>query len=68
MVVPAPVGEQNGSVQVAPGESLSDIAARVYGDADAYQRIIDANRDKIADPNVIQPGMTLTVPGVDGSN
>jgi nucleoid-associated protein YgaU len=50
------------AVKVERGESLWDIALRVYGDAGQMQRILDANKDKITDPNLIYPGMELVVP------
>ena len=55
------------SVTVGQGESLWDIAVRVYGNADMYQRIYDANRDRIRDPDHIVPGMTLSLPAA-GAN
>jgi len=48
---------------VQPGDTLSSIAARAYGDPNAWQRIVAANRDKISNPNLIVPGQELLVPG-----
>ena len=47
---------------VKPGDSLSKIAKEVYGDAHQYMKIFEANKDKIKNPNVIQPGMELDIP------
>lgn len=47
---------------VQPGDSLSIIAKRVYGDAAQYMKIFEANRDKLQDPNKIYPGQQLTIP------
>lgn len=50
---------------VQPGDFLSAIAQRFYGDGSeaAWRRIYDANRDVIgADPTKIEPGMVLTIP------
>ncbi len=55
------------SVTVGKGESLWDIALRVYGNADMYQRIYDANRDRIRNPDHIVPGMMLSLPAA-GTN
>ena len=55
------------SITVGAGESLWDIAAKVYGNSDMYLRIYDANRDRIHDPDRIFPGMTLNLPAV-GAN
>jgi LysM repeat protein len=47
---------------VKPGDTLSKISKQFYGDANQYMRIFDANRDKLDDPNQIQPGQQLTIP------
>nr|WP_240761829.1 LysM peptidoglycan-binding domain-containing protein [Nitrosococcus wardiae] len=52
------------TVVVQPGDTLSQIAARAYGDPNQWPLIYEANRDKIKDPNVITPGMELTLPPV----
>lgn len=50
------------SYTVLSGDSLSKIAKHVYGDASKWQAIYDANRDKIKNPDLIQPGQVLTLP------
>jgi nucleoid-associated protein YgaU len=47
---------------VEPGDSLSKIAKREYGDAGKWQRIYAANRNIISNPDLIQPGQVLTIP------
>jgi nucleoid-associated protein YgaU len=47
---------------VQAGDSLSAIAQRFYGDANAYMRIFDANRDKLDNPDMIHPGQELVIP------
>lgn len=47
---------------VKSGDSLSRIAKEVYGDAAQWKRIYEANRDRIKNPDLIQPGWTLTIP------
>ena len=47
---------------VQPGDSLSKIAKQYYGDANAYNKIFEANRDKLSDPNKIQVGQVLVIP------
>lgn len=47
---------------VAKGESLSKIAQQVYGSADRWPLIFDANRDQISDPDLIRPGQVLKLP------
>lgn len=55
-------GVRPGTITVGPGESLWDIATRALGDGHQYLRIYEANRDRISDPNVIEPGWELTLP------
>ena len=47
---------------VQPGDTLSAIAEEFYGDATLYPRIFEANRNQVADPNLIFPGQSLRVP------
>ena len=47
---------------VKSGDSLSKIAKEVYGDAGAYNKIFEANRDKLNDPDKIFPGQELVIP------
>ena len=47
---------------VVAGDSLSRIAKREYGDANAWHRIYEANRDTVKDPDLIYPGQTLEIP------
>lgn len=47
---------------VAPGDNLSKIAKRFYGDANAWKRIFEANRDQLTDPDKIKPGQMLKIP------
>lgn len=48
--------------KVQAGDSLSKIAKHFYGDASKYQRIFEANRDKLDNPDKIQVGQELTIP------
>lgn len=47
---------------VKPGDSLSKIAEHFYGHSSEYNKIFEANRDKLKDPNKIQPGQDLVIP------
>jgi nucleoid-associated protein YgaU len=48
---------------VKKGDSLSKIAKRVYGDAQQWRRIYEANRGIIGDnPDLIHPGQALKLP------
>lgn len=47
---------------VVAGDSLSAIAQHWYGDPGAWSRIFEANRDQIADPDLIFPDQVLRIP------
>jgi nucleoid-associated protein YgaU len=48
---------------VKAGDSLSKIAKQFYGNASDYMRIVDANKDQLKDPDKIQIGQELVIPG-----
>jgi nucleoid-associated protein YgaU len=48
---------------VAAGDTLSALAKRFYGDASRYNRIFEANRDQLNDPDKIKVGQKLKIPG-----
>ena len=52
--------EQTYTVQ--SGDTLSKISKQFYGDASQYQRIFEANRDKLSNPDQIAAGQILKVP------
>lgn len=56
----APASAQTYTVK--SGDSLSKIAKHLYGNASDWHKIYDANRDKIKNPDLIQPGWVLTIP------
>jgi nucleoid-associated protein YgaU len=47
---------------VLSGDSLSKIAKKVYGDANKWRRIYEANTDQIKNPDLIHPGQILKIP------
>src|SRR5690606_1360426 len=51
---------------VRKGDTLSAIAKREYGDASAWRRIYEANRDQIDNPDLIHPGQELRIPKTKG--
>jgi len=55
-------GGQGRTYKVQPGDSLSKIAKQFYGDANQYNRIFDANRSKLDNPDKIQVGQELVIP------
>lgn len=60
----ASVGGSSGTrtYTVKPGDTLSKIAKDFYGNANDYNRIFEANRDKLQNPDKIQPGQQLVIP------
>ena len=50
------------SYTVQKGDTLSKISKQYYGDASLYNRIFDANRDQLKDPDKIFPGQVLKIP------
>ena len=51
------------SYTIRPGDSLSTVANKFYGDPTLWRTIFNFNRDKIGNnPNAIQAGMNLKVP------
>jgi nucleoid-associated protein YgaU len=56
-------GPNNDVYTVASGDSLSKIAKKLYGDANAWHKIYDANKEKIGDnPDLIRPGQRFLIP------
>jgi nucleoid-associated protein YgaU len=47
---------------VQPGDSLSKISKELYGNANQYMKIFEANKDKLSDPDKIKAGMELKIP------
>lgn len=47
---------------VKSGDTLSAISKTVYGDANKYNKIFEANRPMLSSPDKIYPGQTLRIP------
>ena len=47
---------------VKKGDYLSKIAKEVYGNANKYNIIFEANKPMLKDPNLIYPGQVLVIP------
>jgi nucleoid-associated protein YgaU len=47
---------------VQAGDSLSKISKHFYGDPNQYMKIVNANKDKLPDPDKIRPGLELNIP------
>ncbi len=47
---------------VKAGDTLSAIAKEQLGNAGAYMKIFELNKDQLTDPNKIKPGQVLRLP------
>ena len=52
----------NDTYTVQAGDTLSGIAKKLLGNANAYMDIFNANRDQLSDPDTIRPGQVLKIP------
>lgn len=50
--------------EVKSGESLSKISKHYYGDAMKYNKIFEANRNILDNPDMIHPGQMLVIPNL----
>jgi hypothetical protein len=60
--VAAPAPAQQRYYTVKRGDNLWNIAKAYYGNGAQYVRIFNANRNRISNPNLIQPGWVLLIP------
>ena len=51
-----------GEYEVQSGDTLSAIAKKVTNGSLSYQKIFEANKDKLSDPDKIQVGQKLVIP------
>ncbi|MBN2338912.1 MAG: LysM peptidoglycan-binding domain-containing protein [Acidobacteria bacterium] len=62
-MAPAPAAAPEAKTYtVQPGDTLSKLAKEFYGNAGAYMKIFDANKDQLTDPNLIKVGQVLKIP------
>jgi nucleoid-associated protein YgaU len=64
---PAAQVETAKTYTVKSGDSLWAISEQIYGNGNDWRRIYEANKDRIKDPDVIQPGWVLNIPAQTGS-
>jgi nucleoid-associated protein YgaU len=60
--VVAPSEPEKQFYTVKKGDYLSKIAKEVYGNANKYNVIFEANKPMLKDPNLIYPGQVLVIP------
>jgi nucleoid-associated protein YgaU len=58
------LGDDTGdqSYTVVKGDTLSGIAKKFYGKANAWPKIHAANKDQVPNPDLIRPGQVLRIP------
>ncbi len=59
---PKPAAPKARFYQVESGDSLSKIAKQYYGDPQKYNKIFEANKPMLSDPDKIYPGQMLRIP------
>jgi nucleoid-associated protein YgaU len=64
IAAPEPPSEGKGLYTVLQGDTLYGISVKVFGTPRHYERIYEANRDRIRDPNTLQVGINLRMPEV----
>ena len=63
LVTEVPAGEGTRTYTIGKGDTLSRIAKRELGSYERWNEIYQLNKDKLRNPNVLIPGMKLTLPG-----
>lgn len=65
---PAPFRRATGEeYTIKPGDSLTKLAERYYGSVGKWEKIYEANRDSIKNPNYIFIGQKIIIPPAAGS-
>jgi nucleoid-associated protein YgaU len=59
---PGAMPEAATTYTVQAGDTLSGIAKKLYGHANDYMEIFNANKDQLTDPDKIKPGQVLKIP------
>ena len=59
---PAAAGTAGKTYTVKAGDTLSHIAKEHLGNAGAYMKIFELNKDQLSDPDKIKPGQVLRLP------
>jgi nucleoid-associated protein YgaU len=63
MMTVAEAADESQYHTVERGDTLSAIAKKVYGNANAYMKIYEANTPMLGHPDKIYPGQLLRIPG-----
>ncbi|CAK13208.1 peptidoglycan-binding protein LysM [Pseudomonas entomophila] len=62
ITVTGPIAQAARFVTVEKGDTLSAISKKVYGDANQYNKIFEANKPMLKHPDKIYPGQVLRIP------
>ncbi|MDU9392451.1 peptidoglycan-binding protein LysM [Pseudomonas sp. zfem002] len=62
IVVTGPIAAAAQFVVVKQGDTLSAISLAVYGNANLYNKIFEANKPMLSHPDKIYPGQSLRIP------
>jgi nucleoid-associated protein YgaU len=62
VAAPAAAAPAQKTYTVKSGDTLSSIAQAKLGNAGAYMKIFDLNKDQLSDPDKIKPGQILRLP------
>jgi NitT/TauT family transport system substrate-binding protein len=63
---PAASATGSGEYTVAPGDTLSYLALKYYGDQYKWEKIYEANKQTMRDPHSLYVGQKITIPLLDG--
>jgi nucleoid-associated protein YgaU len=61
-VAAAAAAASGGTYTVKAGDTLSKIAKELYGNANDYNKIFEANKDQLSSPDKINVGQKLNIP------
>jgi nucleoid-associated protein YgaU len=69
----APATPNGGSMQaqtytVQKDDTLQKISKKIFGSYGKWYKIYEANKDKIKNPNILQPGTVLTIPAIQNDD
>ncbi|WP_248918253.1 peptidoglycan-binding protein LysM [Pseudomonas entomophila] len=62
ITITGPIAQAARFVTVEKGDTLSAISKKVYGDANKYNKIFEANKPMLKHPDKIYPGQVLRIP------